>query len=258
MSGRSTLTGSVAGRGGRLPPALFRGARSACVSGRLLTSGTSVSPSTAGEKHGWRIKAKDAPRSPDASPCRKLSAPITATSALKLLASDHEMVNRNRDPAVLWDSHGPNRYLAIAITGFFEVKPVIVWSRFTDGAASMVERRIVPLGLAYPQDNDGLTESGIRDTRLARIEKQDQNFPCVNWERPHVLRRFAKAQAKFGPSSRQLGPFDRRAGADTSSPDFKASALSIPPADRVTSAASLLELARRVGSPAAGHISGVA
>lgn len=133
-----------------------------------------------------------------------------------------------------------------------------MWSRFTDGAASKVERRIVPLGLAYPQDNDGLTESGIRDTRLARIEKRDQNFPCVNWERPHVLRRFAKAQAKFGPSSRQLGPFDRRAGADTSSPDFKASALSIPPADRVTSAASLLELARRVGSPAAGHLSGVA
>jgi hypothetical protein len=168
------------------------------------------------------------------------------------------MVNRNRDPAVLWDSHGPNRYLAIAIPGFFEVKPGIVWSRFTDGAASKVERRIVPLGLAYPQDTEGPMEAGVGDIRLARIDKRDLSLPSVNLGRPHVLWRFAKARAKLGPSLRQLGPFDGRTGAATSSPDFPASALSLPPADRVMSATSLLELARRVGSPAAGHISGVA
>jgi hypothetical protein len=140
----------------------------------------------------------------------------------------------------------------------FEVKPGIVWSRFKDGAASRVERRLVPLDLACPQDTEGPMEASVGDIRLARIDKRDLSLPSVNLERPHVLWRFAKAQAKLGPSLRQLGPFDGRTGAATSFPDFPASALSLPPADRVMSATSLLELARRVGSPAAGHISGVA
>ena len=175
------------------------------------------------------------------------------------LVSNRKVVSVLSTQRTCRDSRGADHSDAMAVPGLSAVFPGSVWGRFTDGAASKVERRVLPLDLVLSQNTDVPIASGLADIRLVRIGKRDENCPRVNLDRPHDLRRFAKARAKFGPSSWQLGPFDRGSGSPTSCPDLKASVVSIPPADRVMSVSSLRKTARRVGStPAAGLLWGAA
>jgi hypothetical protein len=159
------------------------------------------------------------------------------------------------------NSHGTFLSVAIAVPGRVDIWPRSAVGRVVSVAVSQVGRR---------------SRSPDRKPSIRKHGQSRQGYNLIYFvlsfcASPKVWRRrlvtvlsmvfppkFAAPVAKPEPGPWQPGHLDRRGGSLSSSLSAGPAVLSLPLADRVMSATSLLELARRVGSPAAGHLSGVA